>query len=171
MIVGVMGSGQQGWMEFTVPLGRFLAESGYHCLTGGGGGVMTSVAKAFCCTIPRVGLSIGVVPSVPTVGGGYEIKEGYPNPYIEIVINSPLGTFTGETENQIGRNHINIMTSHVVIALPGGKGTRNECRLALQMQKPLILFGPIQEFADFNEQIPKTESMDEIKNWLAKKQK
>jgi predicted Rossmann-fold nucleotide-binding protein len=40
-----------------------------------------------------------------------------------------------------GRNIINILSSDVVVALPGSTGTLSEIALALKNQKPLYLLG------------------------------
>ena len=41
--------------EMTEPLGRWLAESGYDLLTGGGAGVMAAVSRAFTAVPNRCG--------------------------------------------------------------------------------------------------------------------
>lgn len=43
-------------------------------------------------------------------------------------------------QEALSRNHINILTSDVVVALPGGPGTASEVRLALHYGKPVVLF-------------------------------
>lgn len=145
-----MGSGKDEWAEWAEPLGAELARRGYHLLTGGGGGVMTSVSRSFKnAATGDCGLVISVVPTDYMDDGQYAVKGGYPNSFTDLTIVSPLGTFTGESESQISRNHINILTSHVVVALPGAKGTRNEVAIALAMRKPVILFGPISAFSEF----------------------
>ncbi|MCH7856306.1 MAG: DNA-binding protein, partial [Gemmatimonadetes bacterium] len=42
-----MGSGSRPYLERASALGRWLAESGVHLLTGGGGGVMAAVSQSF----------------------------------------------------------------------------------------------------------------------------
>ena len=61
-IVGVMGSGGSPNSERATQLGRWLAQRGVHLLTGGGGGTMASVSKAFAEVEDRRGLVIGVIP-------------------------------------------------------------------------------------------------------------
>ncbi|MGQ3227101.1 MAG: DNA-binding protein, partial [Hydrogenophaga sp.] len=46
------------------------------------------------------------------------------------------------------RNHVNVLSSDVVVALPGAHGTRDEVRLCLAFHKPVIAFGPRAQFAD-----------------------
>jgi predicted Rossmann-fold nucleotide-binding protein len=38
------------------------------------------------------------------------------------------------------RNHINVLTPDVIVALPGGSGTASEVKLALLYDKPLVAF-------------------------------
>ena len=61
-IIGVMGSGSEAHTDKSAKLGEWIAESGFHLLTGGGGGVMSAVSKSFCETENRKGLSIGIIP-------------------------------------------------------------------------------------------------------------
>ena len=62
-IVGVMGSGAEPHAERAAEVGRWLAAIGVHLLTGGGGGVMAAVARAFHETPERRGLVIGILPA------------------------------------------------------------------------------------------------------------
>jgi predicted Rossmann-fold nucleotide-binding protein len=39
------------------------------------------------------------------------------------------------------RNAINVLSSHVVVALPGGPGTVSEIALALKAGRPVVLLG------------------------------
>ena len=50
IVIGVMGSGGEEHIDLAEPLGRYLAESGFDLLTGGGKGVMTSVSRSFAQT-------------------------------------------------------------------------------------------------------------------------
>ena len=43
---------------------------------------------------------------------------------------------------QRDRNYVNVLTSDIVIALPGSRGTLDEIRLAVRFAKPLICVGP-----------------------------
>lgn len=166
LVIGLMGSGQDSWTEFSVPLAVWIAQEGHHLLTGGGGGVMLAAAEAFCKTENRNGVSIGVVPTLTDSIYGYVVKPGYPNAWVELPIVSPLSTYTGEDPQQISRNHINILTSQVIVALPGSKGTRNEVDLAMQFGKPVILFGPDPAFKDFPTSIMRTSDLKQVKNFI-----
>lgn len=158
-VVGVLGSGQEEWRELSEELGRWLALEGYHLLTGGGKGVMTAVARAFTAVESRVGMGIGVVPTQPSKEYGFAVKEGYPNPWVDLPITSPLPVFDGTSDNQISRNHILVLSSDVLIALPGNKGTRNEVNLALKFKKPILLLGPSHAFENFPQEVSTTDKL------------
>lgn len=136
-IVGVMGSGSRGWQERAGPLGRWLARRGVHLLTGGGPGVMASVSRAFHEVEARRGLVIGVLRAGATPGA---TAAGYPNPWVELPIVTHL-PLSGERGREPGsRNHINVLTADVVVALPGGPGTASEVALALEYDRPLVVW-------------------------------
>src|SRR5207249_3278857 len=74
-LIAVMGSGNEEHAELAEPLGRWLAESGYDLLTGGGGGVMAAVCRGFAAVPTRRGLSVGILPAGP--------PPGYPNRHVD----------------------------------------------------------------------------------------
>ena len=100
---------------------------------------MEAVSQAFHSVNERTGKIIGIIPGTVD-DAGYRALPGYPNPWIEIPIHThlPLSGLSG-TE-LASRNHINILTASVLVALPGSHGTASEVRLALQYQKPLVAF-------------------------------
>ena len=103
-------------------VGRWIAETQCHLLTGGGPGVMAAASKGFCSVSSRVGVSIGVIPDGKPAGT-------YPNTWIELPIYTHL-----KGENPKGadsRNHINIRSSQAIVAFPGGAGTQAEVELAV----------------------------------------
>lgn len=140
-IVGVMGSGADGWPRLSDPLGRALAARPVHLLTGGGGGVMAAVAESFCAVPHRAGLSIAIVP---LHDGG--MGNRYPNPFCELVIPSGLPRFDPAKPDRRTRNHMNIEMADIILALPGGQGTRHEMELAQLAHKPLLACGPKDRF-------------------------
>ena len=164
-IIGVMGSHEVSWDEFAEPVGQLIADHDYRLLTGAGGGVMTAVAKAFCETPGRQGVSLGVVPTV-AYEGGRVAREEYPNPYIELPIFVPLDKKAEGDKNPYSRNHVNVMTSNALVILPGDHGTRNEVSLAIQYNKPMILFGPESEFEKFPDQPTRTDNIEEVREFL-----
>ncbi len=138
-IVGIMGSGDMEWPERTIDLGRWLAEKGVHLLTGGGSGVMSSISRAFIDVPNRQGSVIGILPCQaddPTC----RPKKGFPNPWIEIPIATHLPLSGNQGGEPLSRNHINILSSDVIIALPGGAGTLSEVMLAEHYKRPLVAY-------------------------------
>lgn len=140
-IVGVMGSGRNDGLPLAAELGRFLAGYRIHLLTGGGAGTMASVSRAFYETPARCGLVVGILPCVsedaPTVS-----KPGYPNPWVELAVKTHL-PYSGERGcDPLSRNHINILTADMIVALPGGAGTASELSLAKRYKRPLIALDP-----------------------------
>lgn len=136
-IVGVMGSGNKPHPKRATRLGRWLAGESVHLLTGGGGGVMASVSQAFHETPDRRGLVIGVLPSAED---SVAPKPGYPNPWVEVPIATHLPLSGTSGTDPMSRNHINILSSDVIVALPGGAGTSSEVALALSYQRPIICY-------------------------------
>jgi uncharacterized protein (TIGR00725 family) len=151
------------YAELSEPLGRWLAESGYDLLTGGGAGVMTAVCRSFAAVPNRRGLSVGILPAGPPAG--------YPNPYLDIVIQTHLPKRGEEGADILSRNHINVLSAAVVIALPGREGTRTELALALHYRKPTIAYlGPSGEIANSQRtSIPAVaNSLDEVTAFVGK---
>ena len=101
---------------------------------------MTAVSSAFASTKPRQGLVIGVVPGHKDAEGIPSPPDGYPNPYVELAIRTHLPHSGERGEDDLSRNHINILTADVVVALPGSSGTASEVRLAAKYGKPIICF-------------------------------
>lgn len=165
-VVGVIGSNRDEWEEYAAPLGAALGLRGINLLTGGGRGVMTSVSRSFTRVAGREGFSIACVPTKKTEAGDYIFKDGYPNEYTEVSIVSPLGTFNPKSPDDINRNFINVMSSDLVIALPGRTGTRNEISLCQKFDKPVILHGPAQEWADLPGELVREENLDRVLTWL-----
>ena len=98
---------------------------------------MAAVSKSFHDTPNRRGLVIGVLPCDESL----EVpRDGYPNQWVEIPIMThlPLGGDRGA--EPMSRNHINILTSDVIVALPGDAGTSSEVGLAVRCGRPVIAF-------------------------------
>jgi len=160
-IVGVMGSGINAHEPRAHQVGSWLATEGVHLLTGGGGGVMAAVSNAFHDTPGRRGLVIGVLPS--SASDPAEPKRGYPNPWVEVPIFTHL-PFTGERgTDPLSRNPINLLTSDVVIFLPGAAGTASEAQLAVTYRTPAVAYLQSRsEIPDLPADIPHTSSFEEL---------
>jgi uncharacterized protein (TIGR00725 family) len=131
-VIGVMGSGTEEHAELAVPLGRWLAVQGFDLLTGGGGGVMAAVCRGFHESSEGRGVTIGILPAGP--------PEGYPNPWVDVAIYTHLPQRGAEGAGERSRNHLNVLSSRVLVALPGGPGTRTEVALAQKYGRPLIAY-------------------------------
>ncbi len=159
-----MGSGSEAHERRAREVGSWLAVEGVHLLTGGGGGVMASASKAFHETPGRRGLVIGVLPSSPS---GAHPKPGYPNSWIEIPIVTHLPLSGERGTDPMSRNHINLLSSDVVIFLPGSVGTASEAQLAVAYNRPAIAYlGSRGEIPDLPAAIPDTSSFEELRRFV-----
>jgi predicted Rossmann-fold nucleotide-binding protein len=160
-VVGVLGSGREPHEALAAPLARWIAQQGYDLLTGAGGGVMRAAAEAFVAVPGRKGSSVGVVPGTLDAAGHHP-KPGYPNAAIELAIHTHLPLSGEQGTSPWSRNHLNVLTAHALVALPGGKGTASEAELARRYGKPLILFGPPEAFAHFPPELERTEALERV---------
>lgn len=165
-IVGVIGSGEDQHLGLADGLGRLLADLGVHLLTGGGGGVMESVSRAFCQSHGRRGLAIGILPASEEEGVN-QPKRGYPNRWVEIPITTHL-PFSGKRgTDPMSRNHVNILSSHAVIALPGRSGTRSETRLAQRYHRPIIAYlGASGHIYGLSSRIKRAKDLGDVAQFL-----
>jgi uncharacterized protein (TIGR00725 family) len=160
-----MGSGSSADEERCVALGRWLADEQAHLLTGGGGGVMSVVSRAFFESETRAGMVIGVLPV--DRAGGLEPPAGYPNRWVELCIRTHLHLSGAEGTDIASRNHINVLSSDVIIALPGSWGTRSEVDLALHYQKPLVAY--LQDRAEIPglpDHVPVVDNLQDVKSFV-----
>ena len=170
-IVGVVGSGSRPYLERASALGLWLAERGVHLLTGGGGGVMAAVSKSFYDTSNRQGLVIGILPCAESLeeskDGGPNPRDGYPNQWVEIPVLTHLSSSGERGMETMSRNHINILTSDVIVALPGDAGTLSEVRLALRYERPVIAFvEPDQEIPGLPDSVPISGSLGGVQRFI-----
>lgn len=102
-------------------VGVLVAERGWTLLTGGSAcGVMDAASQG---AHDAGGLVVGVLKGEDTDGASQ---------YVDIAIRTGMGD---------ARNAINVLSSDVVIALPGGPGTVSEVALALKSGKTVIILG------------------------------
>lgn len=121
LIIGIMGGGtaNESDEQDAYTLGTLIANRGWILLNGGReSGVMKASAEG---ASDQGGLTIGILP-------GSDPQEA--SQYIRIPIVTGLGN---------ARNCINVLSSDVVVACPGGMGTLSEIALALKCGKPVIL--------------------------------
>jgi predicted Rossmann-fold nucleotide-binding protein len=164
-IIGVLGSGVEEHRAWVEPLARWIAEQGFHLLTGAGGGVMRAAAEAFVAVEGRLGLSLGIVPGA-VVDGEWRPKPGYPNAAVEVPILTHLPLSGEQGTDPMSRNHLNVLTARALVALPGGAGTLSEAVLAVRYRKPLILYGPREAFHAFPAELERTEALERVQDFL-----
>lgn len=100
-------------------LGRLIAENGWILLNGGrNAGIMAASAQG---AAEAGGVTVGILP---------DADAGRAAPHIQIPILTDMGN---------ARNTINALSSHVVVACPGGAGTLSEIALALKVGKSVVL--------------------------------
>jgi len=148
-IVGVMCTheiGDQEQRKKANEIGGWLASEGVHLLTGGGPGLMSAVSQAFYNVPNRRGLLVGIIPAAEANTSAaerdnLEPKEGYPNEWVELPIYTHLYKSGKEGgKDDLSRNHINILTSNVIICLPGYKwGTTRELELAAKYKADAVV--------------------------------
>jgi predicted Rossmann-fold nucleotide-binding protein len=121
---------------------------------------MASVSKAFYESGDRLGSVIGIIPCQE---GSVYPKPGYPNAWIEIPIFTHLPLSGTQGTEPLSRNHINILTSDVIVALPGGAGTASEVALAVAYHRPIIAFlTSSEEIPGLPEEVPFQNDFGEV---------
>ena len=120
-IIGVMGGGTASShdLDDAYQLGGLIAQNGWVLLNGGrSAGIMEASAKG---AKNRGGLTVGILP---------DESRRYASEFIDIPVLTGMGN---------ARNCINVLSSDVVVACPGGAGTLSEIALALKVGRPVIL--------------------------------
>lgn len=123
LIIGVMGGGRVNSQiqQAAYELGALIAKKGWILLNGGrNAGVMASSAHG---AADNGGLTIGILPDADTAQAADHIRV-------------PICTGMGSA-----RNMINVLSSDMVVAFPGGAGTVSEIALALKHGKRVINVG------------------------------
>lgn len=128
--VGVIGSAgseeylekwksPKGLLKSAGKIGELLGKQGVTIVTGGGGGIMSAVAKE---GIKRDSISIGVFNDYNDIGMGDMYT---------------VGITTGMKEG--GPEFLLTQSSDIVIAISGGAGTLNELTLCYRNEIPVVL--------------------------------
>jgi len=122
-VIGVMGGAfvDDDVLDNAREIGRLIAEQKFVLLTGGrNAGVMAEASRG---ASEAGGLVIGILPGDTAANAA---------PHLDVAIVTDMGD---------GRNVINVLSSRVVVALPGGPGTVSEIALALKAGRPVVLLG------------------------------
>ena len=180
-VVGVLGSSDDSfaaYFDLATRLGHWLAAEGYDLLTGGGDGMMAAVSRTFYEHPARRGIVIGIVPGkVPALEAlagrheaepplEYEVDPRYPNPWVEVAIYTHLPMGGQEGTAELSRNHLNVLSSDVLIALPGREGTMAELWLARQYGVPAIAYLPTDSDIALPAGVPSSSSFDEVTRFV-----
>jgi len=121
MIIAVVGAGSCSKDQYkeAYEIGRLIAESGAHLVTGGLHGIMEAASHG---AHDAGGTVIGILPTS---------DKGDANKYVTI----PIVTGAGHMRNMIIAN-----TADAVIAVYGEFGTLSEVAIALKMGKKVITY-------------------------------
>ena len=167
-IVGVMGSGSADHADRSLALGHWLATIDVHLLTGGGMGVMESVSRAFAESAGRNGMVIGVIPGrFDATSNSYIPPVGYPNQFVEIPLFTHLPYSGDRGKDQLSRNHINILSSNIIVVLPGQSGTAAEAELAVIYNKPVVAWlEDRSQIMNLHPRIPVVEELGQVKEFV-----
>jgi uncharacterized protein (TIGR00725 family) len=166
LTIGVIGSGTYEHEALATPVGRLLAQLGVNLLTGGGGGVMTSVSRAFVEAPRETGVCIGIIPCRSEADRA-RAKEGYPNRFVELPIYTHLPHSGPLGREDLSRNHINVLSSAAIVALPGEAGTSSEVSLALEYHKPVIAYASDAGLvAHFARSVERTGDLSRVRAFL-----
>ena len=72
-------------------------------------------------------------------------------------------------QSPLSRNHINVLTSDVMIILPGGAGTESEAALAVKYGCPAIAFGPVGAGGtQLSEETVSTDDFQDVQTFVMK---
>lgn len=147
IIIGVMGGGaaSRSDLDAAYRLGQLIAQNGWVLLNGGrAAGIMDASARG---ARDAGGLTVGVLPGDDHAG-------------MSASIDIPILTGMGSA-----RNMINVLSSDVVVACPGGAGTISEIALALKSARPVILLnfdlGPLFSAYSTSGQLAHASTPDE----------
>lgn len=163
-IIGVMGSSSFAFEPLAEAVAREIARCDAYLLTGGGPGVMASVSK-FYKQIKPEGVVLGILPCATE--GASKPGFGYPNQWVDIAIQTHLPLSGAQGTSPMSRNHINILSSTAIIALPGGAGTVSEVSLACQYRRPIIVFhGDNAKPSGIPEQVRQTGDIEIVAEFL-----
>jgi predicted Rossmann-fold nucleotide-binding protein len=176
-VVGVMGSGaasiDPALERRAAAVGELVAQLGCHLLTGGGAGVMSAAARGFVAVEHRPGLSIGILPAQPPQNthdgtGPVEPPPGYPNPWIELAIQTHLPRDAERGADPQSRNHVNVLSSDALVVLHGAAGTASEVVLAQRYDRPHLAFldDPERELGLRPPGTPVARSLEEVEKFL-----
>ena len=158
VVIGVMGGAVASSEDRNraYQLGALIARHGWVLLNGGrNAGIMAASAQG---AKSHGGLTVGILPGED----GRNMSE-----HIDIPIFTGLGS---------ARNAVNVLSSRVVVACPGGAGTLSEIALALKLGRPVIEmtyrtgadFRKFRQTGQLQEAATPEEVVGKIETWLTR---
>ncbi len=125
---------------------------------------MAAVSKSFHDTPNRRGLVIGILPSDESLANP---KDGYPNQWVEIPVQTHLPLSGERGTERLSRNHINVLTADVLVALPGDAGTLSEVELAVRYERPVVAFVESdQDIPGLPDGVPVSSSLEGVQTFV-----
>jgi hypothetical protein len=113
-IVGVMGDGDEEHAALAEGVGTVIARMGCHLLNGAGKGAMEASSRAFQRSEPK-GLVIGIVRAAEECPASHTGRRDYKprvlNRYVDVPVFTHLHLSGPHGEEQLSRNHINVLTA------------------------------------------------------------
>jgi predicted Rossmann-fold nucleotide-binding protein len=155
MVVGVMTSHADSLAKkhatLAETIGSTIANMRFHLLTGGGSGLMKAVGQAFLNKKQNLSLDNEQTGNLISILRARQLsplnkqskREWQPNDdngLGEIVIRAHLPYSGDDGRDTLSRNHINALTSDLIVVLPGGSGTFSELQLAWEYSRDIMLF-------------------------------
>ena len=126
---------------------------------------MEAVSEGFAAVQNRAGLVIGILPA--SSSSDVEPPPGYPNPFVELPIRTHLHLSGTHGTELASRNHINVLSSDLVIALPGSWGTRSEVVLALEYGRPVAAYlDDRAAIPELPETVPLVRDLSTLGSWV-----
>ena len=122
--------------------------------------IIAAVSSAFHESPDRRGLFIWIIPCKED---SVSPKSGYPNKWVEIPIFTHLPLSGEQCTELLSRNHVNVLTADVIVALPGHAGTASEVALALSYDRPIVAFlNSADEIPGLPDRVPVRSNFDEV---------
>ncbi len=86
---------------------------------------------------------------------------------VEIPVQTHLPLSGERGTEPLSRNHINVLTADVVVALSGDAGTLSEVQLALKYERPVIAFVESdQDIPGLPEDVPVSSSLEGVQTFV-----
>ena len=127
---------------------------------------MEAVCRAFCETPGRQGLVLGVLPAAAD-DPRCSPPPGYPNPWVELAVQTHLPLSGPRGLEALSRNHINVLTCDVLVALAGGEGTLSELLLAVRYGRPVVAFlDSPQELPRLPSEVPWSAALADVQRFV-----